>query len=99
MKKQSAALFSNGTDFMRWVAVNCETCWKQSRYNWKTDTYSQFKCSIDKDIQLQASGMTDDDMVNIKTIEATNQAVCPYREDVRIVKRHKPIKNMGGLFD
>jgi hypothetical protein len=53
MKTTDKPLFSNGTEFTLWQYRNCDNCVKQSRYNEKNDTYSQFRCTIDRDISMQ----------------------------------------------
>lgn len=99
MPKIKHRLFSNGTAHCAWVSWNCERCWKMSRYNEKTDTYSQFRCSIDKDIQLQCAGLDGSDMVSEKAVEAVKLQFCPYYEDKQKVKKHRKIKGQGGLFE
>lgn len=99
MAKIKHTLFSNGTEHGFWTERNCDRCWKQSRYNEKRDTYTAFRCSIDKEIQLQCAGFDEADMVSKKTIEAVKMQFCPYREEKRKVKKHRPIKGQGGLFE
>ena len=70
-----------------------------SRYNEKTDTYSQFRCSIDKQIQLQVAGFDGSEYVTEKAAEAVEMQFCPYREEKRTVKKHRKIKGHGGLFE
>jgi hypothetical protein len=91
MKRIEQQLFSNGSEHCSWISYNCEKCVKFSRYNEKKDTYSQFRCSIDKDIQMQAAGIVE--AVNVKSAEAVELAICPYLETERKVKVHRPIKN------
>ena len=95
MKRIKANLFSNGTEHMTWTGLNCEKCVKMSRYNESKDTYSQFRCSIDKDIQEQCAGLTDE--VNVKSYEAVRQLKCPYIQTERKVKLHRKIKNQQTL--
>lgn len=96
MKTINEYLFSNGTDHLSWVSRNCERCWKMSRYNEKKDTYSQFRCSIDADIQAQAAGIVD--QVKIKSYKTVQLLDCPYREEKQKVKTHRPLKGMQTLF-
>lgn len=43
-------LFSNGTEFGLWTGRNCDRCFKASKYNEKTDTYTKYRCAIQKHI-------------------------------------------------
>lgn len=95
MKRVEQQLFSNGSEHCSWTEYNCVKCVKFSRYNEKKDTYSQFRCSIDKDIQMQAAGIVED--VNVKSAEAVKLAVCPYLETKRKVKKKRVIKNQTML--
>ena len=98
MKRIKQQLFSNGTEFMSWTANNCDKCIKQSRYNEKKDTYSSFKCSIDKEIQLQAAGMPDDGFVNEKSVNTVSVLQCPFIQiDRKKVTKKRKIKNQMQL--
>ena len=97
MKTTKTYLFSNGSEHMSWVSRNCENCWKMSRYNEKKDTYSQFRCTIDRDIQAQAAGIVEE--VSIKSYETTLLLDCPYKEERQKVKLHRPVKGMQNLFN
>lgn len=55
MKRKT--LFSNGTDFMMWQSKNCDRCVKASRYNPKTDTYTKYRCAVQRNIEM--SSVTD----------------------------------------
>ena len=81
MEKTKKPLFSNSTELMSWVGRNCDQCWKQSNYKEKTDTYSPFYCSIDRDIQMQGAGL--DNPVNLKSHEVCQGPDCPYKELTR----------------
>ena len=83
MKKIKRQLFSNGTEFMSWTYYNCDNCIKQSKYNEKKDTYSAFKCSIDKEIQLQAASMDESEYVSQKSIDTVKLLKCPFIQTER----------------
>lgn len=53
MKTTNLMAFSNGSEFMDWMALNCDNCVKASRYNEKTDTYTKFRCKINEEIIAQ----------------------------------------------
>lgn len=95
MKRIERYLFSNGTEHSTWTGLNCDKCVKASRYNENKDTYSQFRCSIDEDIQMQAAGIVE--AVRVKSVEAVEQPVCPYLQTERKIKSHRPIKNQQTL--
>jgi hypothetical protein len=84
MKTTIEPLFSNGTAHMSWIAMNCDRCIKQSTYNPKTDEYTAFRCSIDRDIQMQAAGLRE---VNVRSLEVVKNKHCP-----NIQMQHKPPK-------
>ena len=90
MKTTDKQLFSNGTEFTSWTFRNCDKCVKQSHYNEKTDTYSAFICSIDKDISMQQVGLNE---VNLKSWETTQLKDCPYIQTERKVTKKRAIKN------
>ena len=96
MSRIQAMLFSNGTEHMSWVSRNCERCWKLSKYNEKKGTWSQFRCSIDKQIQMQLAGV-DDGYVSKKAYDAVRLPDCPYIETQRKVKKKKVAKNQQTL--
>lgn len=52
MEKGKYPLFSNGTEFQSWLANNCDLCSKASRYNEDTDTYTKYRCAIQRDIDV-----------------------------------------------
>lgn len=92
-------LFSNGTEFERWSERNCDRCFKASKYNEKTDTYTKYRCAIQKHIDEAFIG---DGRGNKRDYEATHQADCPYRKTERkqYAKRDKYNENQLTLqFD
>ncbi len=94
MKKTNKALFSNGTEFTSWTFRNCDNCVKQSHYNKKKDTYSAYKCTIDRDIALQ---QVFDEPINLKSWETTQLKDCPYIQTEYKSKKKRPIKNQFTL--
>jgi len=90
MKITDKPLFSNGTEFTSWQHRNCDNCVKQSRYNEKNDTYSRFRCTIDRDISMQQVGLQE---VNVKSWEATQLKDCPYIQTERKIGKKRKIKN------
>lgn len=50
MKKYKYPVYSNGTEFDMWVSRNCDRCVKASRYNENTDTYTKFRCAVNREI-------------------------------------------------
>jgi hypothetical protein len=90
MKTTDKPLFSNGTEFTSWTFRNCDKCVKQSHYNEKNDTYSAFRCSIDRDISMQQVGLNE---VNLKSWETTQLKDCPHIQTERKVTKKRVIKN------
>lgn len=77
--------FSNGTGEMIFREKNCEHCIKYSRYNSKTDSYTSFRCSIDRDIVTR---MFNDHPIASRTCEITNNFIlygyrCPLLKTTR----------------
>ncbi len=94
MKTTTDPMFSNGTEFTSWTFRNCDKCVKQSHYNEKKDTYSAFKCSIDRDMSMQAAGLIE---VNIKSFETVKNKDCPYIQTERKVHKRRIIKGQFNL--
>ena len=90
MKTTTDYLFSNGTEFTSWQFHNCDKCVKQSKYNEKKDTYSAYRCSINRDIDMQQVGLME---VNVRSYNAVRQAKCPYIETERKAPKKRKIKN------
>lgn len=65
MKKIDKDPFSNGTEFMLWNEHNYDRCVKASRYNEKKDTYSAYRCAIQRDIETR---MFSNNPINERTI-------------------------------
>jgi hypothetical protein len=96
MKKTEEPLFSNGTEFTCWIYRNCERCVKQSHFIDDIKGWSNFRCSIDRDIQLQLAGY---DEVNKRSLETVQNNICPYIQTKwkRITKK-RLIKGQSTLF-
>jgi hypothetical protein len=91
-------LFSNGTEFMLWNADNCYLCAKASNYNEKTDTYTKYRCAIQRDIDI---AYINDGMGSKRVHDAVSLARCPYFKDKknrsRQVKKHRNIHGQQEL--
>ena len=91
-------LFSNGTEFQSWLANNCDLCVKASRYNEKTDTYTKYRCAIQRDIDL---AYINDGMGGKRVHDAVKLARCPYFKDKQDrrdqVKKHRNIHGQQEL--
>lgn len=84
-------LFSNGTEFQSWLANNCDLCVKASRYNEKTDSYTKYRCAIQRDIDV---AYITDGMGSKRTHDAIRlNPRCPYFKDTtnrrQVVMRHR----------
>lgn len=83
-------LFSNGTEFQSWLANNCDLCSKASRYNEDTDTYTKYRCAIQRDIDL---AYINDGMGSKRVHDAVKLARCPYFKGTtnrrQVVMRHR----------
>ena len=92
-------LFSNGTEFQSWLANNCDLCSKASRYNEKNDTYTKYRCAIQRDIDL---AYINDGMGSKRVHDAVKLARCPYFKDKKDrskqVKRHRNIHGQQELL-
>ncbi len=95
MKTTQEPLFSNGTEFTTWTANNCGRCIKASKFNEKKDTWSAFKCTIDRDIQMQAAGCNE---VNQQTFDIVQNPVCSKIQTERKPTKKREIKNQLNLF-
>ena len=94
MKRKT--LFSNGTDFMAWQSENCERCVKASRYNPKTDTYSKYRCAVQRNIEM---ALVTDGMGDERTYQATHSLICPYLMTERKANRKDREVNEQLTFD
>lgn len=98
MAKVNYQLFRNSTEHNQWIENNCLSCWKSSKYVEKTDTYTKFRCAIDKKIQMQVAKLDGSEMVSKKVIEAVKLRFCPYHEFKQKVKKHRKIEGQQELF-
>ena len=91
MKTTTEPLFSNGTEMMWFQDRNCSRCVKASVYNPKTDEYTAFKCTIDRDIQMQAAGLYE---VNQQSYDICHAGICPkIQTEYKKVFKKREIKN------
>jgi len=96
MKTTTEPMFSNASEFMSWSAANCEQCVKWSKYDEFTDTYTAFKCSIDRDINAQIMGLHE---VSQRSFDVTQERYCPYKCTKRKkVFKKRAIKNQLQLL-
>ena len=98
MKRVNKDPFSNGTEYMLFEEHCCDKCIKHSRYNEKTDEYTQIKCSIERDILER---MYNNEPINQRTIDVCNDfilrgKICPYMQTER--KKVDKTKNLPKLF-
>jgi len=91
MKTTDLPLFSNGTELMWFQDRNCSKCIKAAAYNPRTEKYTSFKCTIDRDIHLQAAGLYE---VNQQSYDICHLGICHniQTERKKVVKKRK-IKN------
>ena len=99
MKRTSEPAFSNGTEHIMFLERNCEKCVKYSHYNEKTDTYTQYRCAVQKDIDLQ---MFSDEPISQRTKDITDNftlhgILCPNLLTHRKKYASRP-KNQLSLF-
>lgn len=90
MKTTCEPMFSNGSELMTWTANNCDNCIKQSKYKEETDNYSEFRCTIDRDINMQVIGVHE---VSLRSYLVTQNSVCPYIQTERKLPKKRKIKN------
>lgn len=97
MKKSKYPVFSSGTEFECWVERNCDRCLKASRYNEKTDTYTKFRCAVQREI---IAAFFDDGRASQRTYDICQNADCPniQTERKRYANRPKP-DNQPKLFE
>ena len=97
MKKFEHPPFSNGTDFELWMARNCDRCIKASRYNEKTDTYTKFRCAVNREIIY---AYLDDGRTSKRAFDICQQIDCPNKrtEYPSYAKRPK-LDNQPKLFE
>lgn len=99
MKRVNKDPFSNGTEYMLFEERCCNKCLKHSKYNEKTDEYTQIKCSIERDILER---MYNNEPINQRTIDICNDFIlhgklCPYMKTER--KKVDKTKNLPKLFE
>lgn len=86
MKKTKNMAFSNGTSYMDWDSNNCQNCIKHSRYNEKTDTYSKYRCAIEKEIHTQ---FLTGGPISLRTYYVCRKWECPYKKTEWPKKKNK----------
>lgn len=97
MKKSQYPVFSNGTEFDSWMARNCERCVKSSKYNENADTYTKYRCAINREI---IEAYLDDGRASERTYNACQNAYCPYIQTERKRYPKKPkFNNQPNLFE
>ena len=69
MRRIEEPAFSNGSEFMNFIAKNCEKCIKYSHFSEKMNDYTKYKCSIQRDIEEQ---MALDSPISARTLEVCN---------------------------
>lgn len=74
-KKIQTPCFSSRMEFMAWQDKNCRQCKKATWYSERLKRYPKLRCTVQKEIELQADGIGN---VSLRTYKATQQAVCPY---------------------
>lgn len=94
MKTTLKSMFSNGTEFTSWQFRNCDKCVKASVYKEKKDVYTNYKCTIQRDIDGQVIGLQE---VPLRSYNATQLADCPYRQTERKARKKRVIKNQLNL--
>ena len=80
MSKERFYLFSNGTEFMRWQARNCDRCIKAVHVSPDTWKFHNYRCAIQNHIELAA---VTDGMGNKRDYEATHSYTCPHLQTER----------------
>lgn len=97
MKKSEYPVFSNGTEFECWMDRNCDRCVKASRYNEKTDTYTKFRCAVNREIIM---AYMDDGRASQRTYDICQNADCPNIQTERKVYAKRPkFDNQPKLFE
>lgn len=93
--KKISQMFSDGTEMMNWQHKNCCHCVKMSTYNDKNEKYTKFRCSIDRDIQMQSAGFSE---FSIRSYSVVQNKVCKYIQTQRKKYKSRKIKCQTELF-
>ena len=96
MKKVDQDPFSNGTEYMRFEELNCDHCWKSSRYkgeNSAGEEYTKVICAIQRDIFTR---MWSKEPIAQRTIDICRSFKCTYKQEKR--KRYEKDKGLPKLF-
>lgn len=98
MKQKKDYVFSNGTEFEIWMDMNCDRCVKASRYNEKTDTYTKFRCSVNREI---IESYVSDGKASKRTCDICKKMNCPniQTEYKKYKKRSNNQSKQTTLFD
>ena len=94
MRKVNKDPFSNGTELMMFFEYNCDRCVKQSKYDEKKDKYTQYRCAIQREIELR---MYSNEPIRQKTVQICDDYIlrgklCPYLKTER-KKYTRKVKN------
>lgn len=100
MKKTDKYAFANGTEFMTFLAENCEKCVKYSHFNEKTQEYTKYICAIQRDIDQQ---MWSGSAISERTLKVCdgfifNGKVCEFRKTERKRQKKTEINTQLTLF-
>lgn len=85
MKKVNKDPFSNSTELMLFFEYNCDRCVKQSKYDEKKDEYTQYRCAVQREIELR---MYSNEPISARTIRIADDFIlrgvpCPYLKTER----------------
>jgi len=95
MKKVNKDPFSNGTEYMFWDSENCERCIKGSHLKKDENEYTKIRCAVQRDIFTR---MGSNEPISQRTIDATSQAICPYRITERKPRKPNADRKQYELF-
>lgn len=94
MKTTTEKLFSNSTEAIEWVSRNCDHCIKQSHYNEKADDWTNFRCTVDADIQSQMAGFSE---IRQRSLETVRKTDCPFIQTKRNPIKKRDIKGQTNI--
>ena len=93
MRKEATTtepLFKNETERLSWTYHNCSRCWRRSRWSESKNDWENNKCSVDRDINQQLSGVM---LVTARSKKIAANDSCPNRQESRPEHTRKYTKN------
>ena len=99
--KTKRPAFSNGTEFMLFNEHNCDRCTKASHYNEKTDSYTKYRCAIQRELDTAyvSDGLASQRTASVTDNFTLHNIACPFLKTSRPRRRKPSDPDQTQLFE